>query len=89
MFQLDLGADRFRVELADGGFTAARGTAERPDATTDTDPDTFDAVMWGNRSLADAQRAGQLRVAEDRAAVERLVGLFPLPEPAAPAGAGV
>jgi hypothetical protein len=45
--------------------------------------DTLDAVLWRGRSLADAQRSGRMTIEGDKAAVERFVRLFPMPEPAA------
>jgi hypothetical protein len=41
------------------------------------------ALLWGGRSLADAQRSGTMTIEGDKAAVERFVRLFPMPEPAA------
>jgi ubiquinone biosynthesis protein UbiJ len=60
----------------------ARGGTDQPDATIDTDPGTLFAVLCNSRSLADAQRAGKIRVEGDKTAVKRLIRLFPLPEPA-------
>ena len=37
------------------------------------------ALIYGGRPLADAEAAGDLVVQGDRAAVERLAPLFPLP----------
>jgi DNA-binding HxlR family transcriptional regulator/putative sterol carrier protein len=82
-YELRLGEDRFRIAVSDDEIEVARGGADRPDATIDTDPGTLDAVLWDGRSLADAQRAGDMRIEGDRAAVERLVRLFPRPEPIA------
>jgi DNA-binding HxlR family transcriptional regulator/putative sterol carrier protein len=82
-YELRLGEDRFRIEVADGEIEVARGGADQADATIDTDPGTLDAVLWGNRPLADAQRSGELTIEGDEAAVERFVRLFPPPEPAA------
>jgi DNA-binding HxlR family transcriptional regulator/putative sterol carrier protein len=82
-YELRLGEDRFRVEVAGGEIEAARGSADQADATIDTDPDTLSAVLWGDRSLADAQRSGTMTIDGDEAAVERFVRLFPIPEPAA------
>jgi DNA-binding HxlR family transcriptional regulator len=82
-YELRLGEDRFAIEVADDEITAARGDAHRPDATIDTDPDTLNAVLWRGRSLADAQRSGTMTIEGDKAAVERFVALFPMPEPAA------
>jgi DNA-binding HxlR family transcriptional regulator/putative sterol carrier protein len=82
-YELRLGEDRFRVEVADGEIEAARGSADHADATIDTDPDTLSAVLWGGRSLADAQRSGTMTIDGDEAAVARFVRLFPMPETAA------
>ena len=81
-YELRLGDDRFRVEVADDELEAARGDAPQPDATIDTDPGTLDAVLWKGRSLADARRSGRLTIEGDKAAVERFVRLFPMPAPA-------
>jgi alkyl sulfatase BDS1-like metallo-beta-lactamase superfamily hydrolase len=85
-YELRLGEDRFRIEVADDEIEAARGVAHQADATIDTDPGTLDAVLWGGRSLADAQRSGTMTIDGDEAAVERFLGLFPMPEPAAAVG---
>ena len=87
-YDLRIGEDRFRIDVSGGRIELARGSADQPDATIDTDLGALSAVIWGGRSLADAQRAGEMSIEGDEAAVERLVGLFPMPEPAAAAGAG-
>jgi DNA-binding HxlR family transcriptional regulator/putative sterol carrier protein len=81
-YELRLGEDRFRVELAGDAIEVARGGDDQADASIDTDPDTLAAVLWAGRPLADAQRAGKLTVEGDKAAVERFARLFPKPEPA-------
>jgi DNA-binding HxlR family transcriptional regulator len=85
-YELRLGEDRFRIDVTDDEIEAARGDADRADATIDTDPGTLDAVLWKGRPLADAQRSGSMTIEGDEAAVERFVRLFPMPEPAAVAG---
>jgi DNA-binding HxlR family transcriptional regulator len=75
-YGLRLGEDRFRVEVADERIAVARGGADRADATIVSDAGTLDAVLWGGRSLAEAQRAGALTVEGDEAAVERFAALF-------------
>ena len=82
-YELGLGEDRFRIDVAGDGFEAVRGSADQADATIDTDPDTLGAVLWGGRSLTDAQRSGKLTIEGDKATVQRFVRLFPIPEPAA------
>jgi DNA-binding HxlR family transcriptional regulator/putative sterol carrier protein len=79
-YELRLGDDRFRIQVADDELEAARGDAQHADATIETDPGTLDAVLWKGRSLAEAQRSGQLTIEGDKAAVERFVRLFPIPE---------
>ena len=78
-YELRLGDDRFRVEVADDAIKAARGGADQADATIDADPDTLNAVLFGGRSLTDAQRSGKMTIEGDKAAVERFVRLFPVP----------
>jgi DNA-binding HxlR family transcriptional regulator/putative sterol carrier protein len=85
-YELGLGEDRFRIEVADDDIQIARGDAGAADATIDTDPDTLAAVLWGGEPLAEAQRAGTMTIAGDSAAVERFAALFPMPEPAAAVG---
>jgi DNA-binding HxlR family transcriptional regulator/putative sterol carrier protein len=87
-YELRLGEDRFRIEIADDAMTATRGEAEQPDATIDADPGTLDAVLWKGRSLADAQRSGSITITGDKAAAERFVRLFPMPERVAAASTG-
>jgi DNA-binding HxlR family transcriptional regulator len=84
-YELRLGEDRFRVTVANAEIEVARGTADRPDATVSADPSAFASVLWDGRRIAAAQRAGEIAIEGDQAAVERLVRLFPIPEPA-PAG---
>ena len=47
------------------------------------DPGTLLALIHGEISVADALDSGVLAIDGDRAMVERFVGLFPMPEPAA------
>lgn len=84
-YELRLGEDRFRAEVADGRFEVERGGAERPDGTIETDAGTLAALVYEGRGLAEALRSGDLRIEGDESAVERFLGLFSLPEPAAPA----
>jgi DNA-binding HxlR family transcriptional regulator len=72
-YELQLGEDRFRIEVADDEIQASRGAADQADATIDTDADTLAAVLWGGRPLADAQRSGELTIEGDKAAAKRLV----------------
>jgi DNA-binding HxlR family transcriptional regulator len=86
-YELRLGEDRFRIEVADDEIEVARGGADQANAAIDTDPDTLAAVLWSGRPLAGAQRSGRMTIEGDKAAVERFVRLFPVPERAAAASA--
>lgn len=84
-YELRLGEDRFRATVGGGRFEISRGVADRPDAIVETDPGTLAALVYGGRGLSEALRSGDLEIEGDRTAVERFLGLFPLPEPAPPA----
>jgi DNA-binding HxlR family transcriptional regulator len=81
-YELRFGEDRFRLAISERAIHVARGGAEQPDATIETDPRTLFAVLWDGRSLTGAQRSGVLRIEGDAGAVKRLVGLFTLRAPA-------
>ena len=82
-YELRLGEDRFRIEIADDEIEVSRGGTAQADATIDTDPDTLAAVLWGGQPLRAAQRSGKMTVEGDKTAVQRFMRLFPMPEPTA------
>jgi DNA-binding HxlR family transcriptional regulator len=82
-YEVRLGEDRFRIEVADDRLEASRGPAEQADATIDSDPDTLAAVLWGGQPLDAARRSGAIAIEGDMAAAKRFLRLFPMPEPAA------
>jgi DNA-binding HxlR family transcriptional regulator len=86
-YELRLGDDRFRATVRDGGFELARGQADDPDATVETDPGTLAGLIFEGHSLPEALRAGQIAIDGDRTAVARFLRLFSLPELAAVAAA--
>jgi alkyl sulfatase BDS1-like metallo-beta-lactamase superfamily hydrolase len=81
-YELKLGEESFRAEVADGRFEIARGDANRPDAIVETDAATLATLVYESRSLAEALHTGDVRIEGDRSAVEHFLGLFLLPEPA-------
>ena len=83
-YELRLGEESFCAVVSDGRLEIARGVADRPDAVVETDPATLAALVYGGRPLDDALDSGAARIEGDDASVERFLGLFPLPEPAAP-----
>jgi DNA-binding HxlR family transcriptional regulator len=85
LYELRLGESRFRIRIADGSIELARGDAEDPDAIVNTDLGTLRELLWNGRALDEALGAGDVAIEGDRRAVARLLGLFPQPQPAAPA----
>jgi DNA-binding HxlR family transcriptional regulator len=84
-YELRLGEDRFRAEVAGGRFDIARGTAQAPDATIESDPRTLATVLWHGRKLRDAERAGEVTITGSEEAAKRFLAMFPLPGGAEPA----
>jgi DNA-binding HxlR family transcriptional regulator len=80
-YELRLGEQRFHAEVADGRLTLARGDADRPDVTIQTEPATLATLLWHGRRLSEALRAGDVEIEGSRPALTRFLGLFPLPEP--------
>jgi DNA-binding HxlR family transcriptional regulator len=78
-YELRFGEQRFRVRVADGRLDLARGGADAPDATIETEPGTLATVLWHGRKIDEARRSGDLAIEGDGPAVARFLGLFPLP----------
>ncbi|HET6734699.1 winged helix-turn-helix transcriptional regulator [Mycobacterium sp.] len=77
--RLRLSGNEFTVEVAEGQLRVARGEAEHPTATLDTDRPTLAALLYGGRPLDDAVRAGDATVGGKPDVVKRFLALFPLP----------
>jgi len=78
-FQLRFGDDAFIADVRAGRLFVERGEAHAPDATIEGDIGALLAVVHGRLALEDSG----LTISGDRAAAERFMDLFPLPEPAA------
>jgi len=74
-----LGEEVFAARLRKGRMDIVRGEGEQSDFTMESDPVTVASIVYGGRPIADAEAAGLLRLAGDRALAERFVTLFPLP----------
>jgi DNA-binding HxlR family transcriptional regulator len=81
-YELRLGDDRFRVVVADGEITLARGGAEQPQAMIQTTANTLAMLLSRARPLAEALRSRDVVIEGGRPAVARFLGLFSSPEPA-------
>jgi alkyl sulfatase BDS1-like metallo-beta-lactamase superfamily hydrolase len=83
--QFRLGDDRFHAEVAGGRFRVARGEIHDADVTIETSAPNLQRLVFGDRPLADAERAGDVRVGGDHRAAEHLLRCFPRTVPASPA----
>jgi len=72
----------FGIEVKDGSIRVYRGAPADPDARIQADVDTLAALVYEGADLDEALRSGEIGIEGDRSAVERLTGLFRLPEPA-------
>ena len=81
-YELRFGDDSFHAAVANQQIALARGSAREPDATIETDPNTLAALVYDNRDLGEALRAGKLKYEGDKSAVKRFLSLFLLPKQA-------
>ena len=81
-YEVVLGGQAFGIEVEDGIIRVYRGAPADPDARIEADVDTLAALVYEGRDLDEALRSGDVEIEGDRSAVERLTGLFRLPEPA-------
>ena len=81
-YEVVLGDQGFGLEVEDGSIRVYRGAPDAPDARVETDVDTLAALVYEDGDLSEALQVGKVEIEGDRSAVERLMGLFRLPEPA-------
>jgi DNA-binding HxlR family transcriptional regulator len=77
--ELRIGDDCLRAEIGSGRFAVSRGSAGRADAILTTGAATLRALVFGDRTIADAVGRGDLRIDGDRRAAARFIGCFPRP----------
>lgn len=80
--ELRLDDHSFRAEIAQGRLEIVPGSTDEPDVVIACEPNALAAVVYGGRKPAEALRAGEIKIAGDKALFERFVTLFPLPSPA-------
>jgi DNA-binding HxlR family transcriptional regulator/putative sterol carrier protein len=80
-YELRLGEESFRVEIAAGELELGRGEAETPTAAIETDPGTLAALLTGQLPLADALDSGAASIEGTGKEASRFLALFPMPEP--------
>jgi len=80
-YEVVLGDQGFGLEVKDGSIRVYRGAPADPGVRIETDVETLGALVYEGGDLDEALRSGDVEIGGDRSAVERLLGLFPLPEP--------
>ena len=81
-YQLRFGPDRVSVRIAAGRIDVQRGEAPDADATLDTDPHTFAALLTQRICVDQAIATGQLQLTGDAHLAQRLFEVFSIPAPA-------
>jgi DNA-binding HxlR family transcriptional regulator len=76
---LRLGDNHFRVEVRNGRFHARRTEPDDADVTITTTAPTLQSLVSADRTLAKAERAGEITITGERAAAEHLLHCFPPP----------
>jgi DNA-binding HxlR family transcriptional regulator len=73
-------SDAFVIRIADGALHARRGETDDADVTFSGDTMAMRMTVYGKAPLTPDGAGGTLAFAGDRAAAERFVGLFALPD---------
>ncbi len=79
--ELRIGDDCFCAEIGSGRFAVSRGNAGQADAILTTGAAALRALVFGDRTIADAVGGGDLRIDGDRRVVARFIRCFPRPTP--------
>jgi DNA-binding HxlR family transcriptional regulator len=81
-YNLKIGEERFRVEIAAGRLSLRRGVSESADAALSfPDAPTTAAVLTGQLDFETALASGALEIEGSKQAAKRFPRLFPMPEP--------
>ena len=84
VFALRIDGDWYRLTAADGAIDIARGRAEDPAVTFETDVATLRSVAFGREPVATAERDGRLTVKGDRHLAGRFARMFHVPDRRSP-----
>jgi putative sterol carrier protein len=76
---LHLGHEQFPLRITGGELTLNRGNNDRSDATLDTNQTTLVSLLRTDHDIDEALASGSLRIAGDRALIEKFRHLFSLP----------
>ena len=79
-----IGAERFRLRIADGALSVARGDPEGADLILSGPATAIAGLVYGGVPAEALESEGAIAIEGDRALLARFVTLFPLPEKFAP-----
>lgn len=83
-YELRIGGERFRVEVAGGKLELGRGVASDPGASIAVpDAPTLAAFLTGQLPLGDALGSSAVQIEGNKRAAKRFLRLFPMPAPCA------
>jgi DNA-binding HxlR family transcriptional regulator len=80
-YELRLGEEQFRIDVAGGELVLERGEADDPAAAIETDAPTLAGLLTGQLPLEDALESGAAAVRRSKKEARRFLALFPMPEP--------
>lgn len=81
-YELSIGEDRYRVDIAGGELALSRSQAESPAVAIEVDKaDTLAAILTGQLPLEDALATGAAKLEGTKREARRFLALFPMPEP--------
>jgi DNA-binding HxlR family transcriptional regulator len=81
-YDLRIGEDRFRVDVADGDVELSRSEVTDPSSTLSVaDATTMAALLTHQLGLEEALASGALQVGGGKQAAKRFLRLFPMPAP--------
>jgi putative sterol carrier protein len=76
LYELRVGDEVFCFQVEEGGLTTWTGAGRQPDAVLTTDPETWQQLTHGERSLDSALEDDRLKLSGNRRAARRLGTLF-------------
>jgi DNA-binding HxlR family transcriptional regulator len=80
-YELRLGDERFRVDVAGGELDLERGEVKDPAVAIETDAPTLAGLLTGQLPLGDALESGAVVIEGSKKEARGFLALFPMPEP--------
>lgn len=80
-YELRLGDERFRVDIAGGELGLERGEVDDPAATIESDAPTLAGLLTGQLPLEQALESDAVVIEGSKKEARRFLALFPMPEP--------